>query len=134
MAIPIAARLIDEPLTLGTLQFRDFNQVFTATPPMGVKPFTGPLAILTDEGTASTAEILAAGLQEARRAMVVGDTTLGAVLAVGGRGAARRRGHAVRGGRLQDAQGGAAGGARRAARSARGRDARRPAGRARPGA
>ena len=38
------------------------------------------VAILTDEGSASAAEILAAGLQEAKRAIVVGDTTLGAVL------------------------------------------------------
>jgi carboxyl-terminal processing protease len=80
VAIPIAARLTDRPLTLGTLQFRDFNQVFTATPPMGVKPFTGALVIVTDEGTASTAEIFTAGLKEAGRALVVGDTSLGAVL------------------------------------------------------
>jgi carboxyl-terminal processing protease len=38
------------------------------------------VVVLTDEGTASTSEILAAGLQEAGRALVVGDTTLGAVL------------------------------------------------------
>jgi C-terminal processing protease CtpA/Prc len=30
-----------------------------------VKPFTGRVVVLTDEGTASTSEILAAGLQEA---------------------------------------------------------------------
>ena len=80
MAIPIAARLVDKPLTLGTLQFREFAQTFTASPSLGVKPFTGPVVILTDEGTASTAEIFAAGLQEAGRALVVGDTSLGAVL------------------------------------------------------
>ena len=80
VAIPIAARLTDRPLTLGTLQFREFNQVFTASPPLGVKPFTGTVVIVTDEGTASTAEILAAGLKEAGRALVVGDTSLGAVL------------------------------------------------------
>jgi carboxyl-terminal processing protease len=80
VAIPVAARLTDRPLTLGTLQFRDFANTFTAAPSLGVKPFTGKLVILTDEGTASTAEILAAGLQESRRALVVGDTTLGAVL------------------------------------------------------
>ncbi len=80
VAIPIAARLVDKPLTLGTLQFRDFAQTFIASPSLGVKPFTGPLVILTDEGTASTAEIFAAGLQEAGRAQVVGDTSLGAVL------------------------------------------------------
>ena len=80
MAIPIASLFVTEPLTLGTLQFRDFGQTFTARPEMGAMPFTGPLAILTDEGSASAAEILAAGLQEARRAIVVGDTSLGAVL------------------------------------------------------
>jgi len=36
--------------------------------------------ILTDEGSASTSEILAAGLQEAKRATVVGDNTVGAAL------------------------------------------------------
>jgi carboxyl-terminal processing protease len=80
VAIPIAARLVDKPVTLGTLQFREFAQTFTASPSLGVKPFVGRLVILTDEGTASTAEMFAAGLQEAGRAQVVGDTSLGAVL------------------------------------------------------
>ena len=80
VAIPIAARLVEKPLTLGTLQFRDFNQTFTAGPSLGVKPFLGRVVVVTDEGTASTAEIFAAGLQEAGRAIVVGDTSLGAVL------------------------------------------------------
>jgi carboxyl-terminal processing protease len=80
MAIPIASLFVTEPMTLGTMQFRDFGQTFTARPEMGAVPFTGPLAILTDEGSASAAEILAAGLQESRRAIVVGDTSLGAVL------------------------------------------------------
>ncbi|HEV3031402.1 MAG TPA: S41 family peptidase [Polyangia bacterium] len=80
MAIPIAARLVDAPLTLGSIQFRDFGQTLVARPEAGVTPFLGPVAILTDEGTASASEILAAGLQEAKRAFVVGDSTLGAVL------------------------------------------------------
>ncbi len=80
MAIPIAARLVTEPLTLGTVQFRDFSQTLVARPELGVTPFLGPVAVLTDEGTASASEILAAGLQEAKRAVVVGDSTLGAVL------------------------------------------------------
>jgi len=80
MAIPIASLFVTGPVTLGTMQFRDFSQTFTAKPEMGAVPFTGPLAILTDEGSASAAEILAAGLQESKRAIVVGDTTLGAVL------------------------------------------------------
>jgi carboxyl-terminal processing protease len=68
MAIPIASLFVSGPMTLGTLHFRDFSQTFTAKPEMGAVPFTGPLAILTDEGSASAAEILAAGLQEAKRA------------------------------------------------------------------
>ena len=35
---------------------------------------------MTDEGTASTSEIFAAGMQEAKRAQVVGDTSVGEAL------------------------------------------------------
>lgn len=80
MAIPVAARLVDKPLTLGSMTFRDFSNTLTAAPSLGVKPFLGAVVIVTDEGTASTSEMLAAGLQEAKRAVVVGDSTLGAVL------------------------------------------------------
>lgn len=80
VAIPIAARLVARPLTLGTLRFRDFDQTFTAAPSLGTEPFLGRVVLITDEGSASTAEMFAAGLQEAGRATVVGDTTLGAVL------------------------------------------------------
>ncbi len=80
MALPIAAQLVDQPLTLGAIQYRDFANTLTATPSLGVLPFLGRVVILTDEGTASTSEILAAGLQEAKRAVIVGETTLGAVL------------------------------------------------------
>jgi carboxyl-terminal processing protease len=80
MAIPVGALFVTEPVTLGTLKFRTFGQTLTSRPEMGAVPFTGPLAILTDEGTASAAEMLAAGLQEAKRAVVVGDASLGAVL------------------------------------------------------
>jgi sarcosine oxidase subunit alpha len=80
MSIPVASLFVNAPVTLGTLKFRDFGQTLTAKPELGEKPFLGPLAILTDEGTASTSEMLAAGLQEAKRAVVVGDASLGAVL------------------------------------------------------
>jgi sarcosine oxidase subunit alpha len=80
MAIPVGSLFVTEPVTLGTLKFRTFAQTLVAKPEMGAIPFTGPLAIVTDEGTASTSEMLAAGLQEAKRAVVVGDTSLGAVL------------------------------------------------------
>jgi carboxyl-terminal processing protease len=80
MAIPVAARLVTKPLVLGSIQFREYANVLTASPSLDVKPFTGRVVVLTDEGTASTSEILAAGLQEAGRAVVVGDSTLGAAL------------------------------------------------------
>jgi len=80
MAIPVAARLVAGEIDLGTIQFRDFANRLVATPSLGSKPFLGPVVILTDEGSASTSEILAAGLQEAGRATVVGDGTVGAAL------------------------------------------------------
>lgn len=80
MAIPVAARLVSKETDLGTIQFRDFANHLIAGPSLDAKPFTGRVVLLTDEGTASTSEILAAGLQEAKRALVVGDTSLGAVL------------------------------------------------------
>jgi carboxyl-terminal processing protease len=80
MAIPVAAHLVTQETSLGTIQFRDFGNNLIAEPSLGVKPFTGKVVILTDEGSASTSEILAAGLQEAKRAIVVGDVTVGAAL------------------------------------------------------
>ena len=80
MSIPVAAEFVAAPTTLGTIHFRTFTQTFTAQPSLGRTPFTGPLVILTDEGSASTSEILAGGLQEAGRARIIGDATLGAVL------------------------------------------------------
>lgn len=89
MAIPVASELVTAPTTLGTMVMRDgthtdavttFAQTFVAQPALGRTPYAGPLVVLTDEGTASAAEILAAGLQESGRATVIGDTSLGAVL------------------------------------------------------
>ena len=89
MAIPVAAELVTTPTSLGSMLMRDntrtdtvatFSQTFAVQPAPGRKPYAGPLLILTDEGTASASEILAAGLQEAGRARVVGDASLGAVL------------------------------------------------------
>jgi carboxyl-terminal processing protease len=80
MAIPVAARLVVREMSLGTIQFRDFSNSLTVAPSLDCKPFAGKVIILTDEGSASTSEILAAGLQEAKRALVVGDNTVGAAL------------------------------------------------------
>jgi carboxyl-terminal processing protease len=89
MAIPVASEFVTTPTSLGSMLMRDntrtdtvatFSQTFVAQPALGRTPYTGPLIVLTDEGTASASEILAAGLQEAGRARVVGDASLGAVL------------------------------------------------------
>jgi carboxyl-terminal processing protease len=44
------------------------------------RPYTGPVVILIDGGSGSTTEIFAAGLQELRRAVIVGERSAGAVL------------------------------------------------------
>jgi len=80
MAIPLAARLVSHEISLGTIQFRDFANDLVVAPSLDSKPFAGKVIILADEGSASTSEILAAGLQEAKRAIVVGDNTVGAAL------------------------------------------------------
>lgn len=70
MSVPIARLLLSEPGSLGRLQFRDFTQDFNVE--AGSNPFRGPVAILVDEGTASTSEIFAAGLRDLGRVTVVG--------------------------------------------------------------
>ena len=79
MALPICRHLVDHETPLGTMRWRKGEMQLTVENPVP-HPFKGPLAILTDEGTASTSEILAAGLQECGRAIVVGSNTLGAAL------------------------------------------------------
>jgi carboxyl-terminal processing protease len=80
MAIPLVRQLVKERTPLGTLQHRDHQTVLVAEPSLDITPYLGPVVVLTDEGTASTSEIFAAGLQEAGRALVVGQVTLGQAL------------------------------------------------------
>lgn len=70
MAVPIARQLLETPGSLGTLKFRDFEQEFNVAG--NPSAFTGPIAILIDEGTASTSEIFAAGMRDLGRATIVG--------------------------------------------------------------
>ncbi|MBK6922463.1 MAG: hypothetical protein IPH07_34050 [Deltaproteobacteria bacterium] len=70
MSVPVARMLLQSPGSLGKLQFRDFAQEFNVEGnPLA---FAGPIALLVDEGTASTSEIFAAGLRDLDRVKVFG--------------------------------------------------------------
>jgi carboxyl-terminal processing protease len=70
MSIPIARMLVREGVSLGRLQMREFNQEFKVE--ANPDAFAGPIAILVDEGTASTSEIFALGLRDVGRVTIVG--------------------------------------------------------------
>lgn len=70
MAIPIARMLVSDGASLGRLRMREFNQEFKILP--NPEAFAGPIAILVDEGTASTSEIFALGMRDIGRVTIVG--------------------------------------------------------------
>jgi carboxyl-terminal processing protease len=79
MSFAIGGWLVDkEGLKLGTLITRDGSLNFTLQPRR--RPFTGPVAVLVDELSMSTAEILAGGLRDLKRAKIFGTKTPGAAL------------------------------------------------------
>jgi carboxyl-terminal processing protease len=63
---------------LGVMKMRD-NEVKFVIAPRG-RPYPGPLAVLIDELSASTTEILAGGLRDVGRARLFGTRTAGAAL------------------------------------------------------
>lgn len=65
-------------LKLGTMKTRESSINFVLNPQ--AEPFEGPLAVLVDERSMSTSEILAGGLQDLKRARVFGTRTAGAAL------------------------------------------------------
>jgi len=78
MAPGIYGRLSTTEVSLGTMHRRYGTEEFTAYPQRGA--FLGPVAVLVDSASASTSEILTAGLQESGRARVFGELTAGAAL------------------------------------------------------
>lgn len=68
----------DKGHILGTMYTRRGPMKFAVNP--RPNSFTGPVAILVDELSASTSEIMAGGLQDLGRARVFGQTTAGAAL------------------------------------------------------
>jgi hypothetical protein len=79
MATGIAGFFIDkEGQMLGEMKTRDSTLKFVIFP--RAETYGGPLAILVDGGSASTTEILAAGLRDLHRARIFGVRTAGAAL------------------------------------------------------
>lgn len=78
MANGLAGFLTEEEFSLGQMRMREGVTTFVVTPQ--ARAFTGPIAILIDHGSASTSEVLAAGLREAGRARIFGEASLGAAL------------------------------------------------------
>ena len=77
----IAGSFYAQRTNLGTMRMRRGNINFLAYPqPTVYKIYTRPLVILTDEGSASTSEIMAGGMQENGRAVVIGSETAGEAL------------------------------------------------------
>ncbi len=72
--------------TLGILRTRDTELRYVSIPQHAsgdgrrVEPYAGALAVLVDRHSASTSEMFAAGLQDAGRARIFGDTTAGQAL------------------------------------------------------
>ncbi|MAW77801.1 MAG: hypothetical protein CMJ95_10525 [Planctomycetes bacterium] len=79
MACGIAGWLVEEDgLELGVMHSRDSDLKFAVNPRLD--PWKNPVAVLVDEGSASTTEILAQGLQDLEVARIFGRTTAGAAL------------------------------------------------------
>lgn len=86
MAAGVAGHFIDRADTLAREQRRGQQLLYVVNPRRvdtqnrPVRPFAGPVAVLTDALTASTSEFFAGGLQGLGRARVFGETSAGAAL------------------------------------------------------
>jgi carboxyl-terminal processing protease len=78
MASGITGLLMDREVNLGRMKMRQGVMMFPAYPQEGA--FLGPVAVLIDGRSASTSEILAAGLRDLGRARVFGERSAGAAL------------------------------------------------------
>lgn len=79
MAMGMAGWLVsDESQFLGTMKTRQTELKFVVNP--RVKTFAGPVVVLVDGLSGSTAEIFAGGLKDLGRATIVGSRTAGAAL------------------------------------------------------
>ncbi|HKY04436.1 MAG TPA: S41 family peptidase, partial [Blastocatellia bacterium] len=78
MSSGIAGVLETRQASLGTMRMRTGHINFAVFPQKD--PYTGPVAVLIDQGSASTSEVFSSGLQELGRAVIVGERSMGAAL------------------------------------------------------
>ncbi len=79
MVVPLARQLLAEDVNLGIMRMREGQQEFNVS--AGKDPFAGSVAVLVDEGSASTSEIFAQSMQDIGRIQVFGASrTPGAAL------------------------------------------------------
>ncbi len=78
MSSGIAGVLETRQGSLGTMRMRTGHINFAVFPQKD--PYTGPVAVLIDQGSASTSEVFSSGLQELGRAVIVGERSMGAAL------------------------------------------------------
>ncbi len=78
MAPGLAGWLVDRETSLGSVRLRRGGMGYPVYPQEGA--FLGPVALLIDGGSASTSEILAAGLKDLGRARLFGERSAGAAL------------------------------------------------------
>ncbi|HEU4418204.1 MAG TPA: S41 family peptidase [Planctomycetota bacterium] len=80
LAAGIARHFLQGEQALGSMHLRDQTEPLRFLVNPVDAPYRGPVIVLVNGGTGSTAEILAAGLQKLGRVRVVGETSMGAAL------------------------------------------------------
>jgi C-terminal processing protease CtpA/Prc len=75
----LLGQFFDHDVRIGTMVTRGRKEVFIAKPVHGDDPYRGFLVVLIDSWSASAAEIFARVMQLERRAVIVGDRSMGAV-------------------------------------------------------
>jgi carboxyl-terminal processing protease len=78
MAPAVAGQLETKQVSLGTMRMRAGHTNFVAFPQPNA--YKGPVVILIDGLSASTSEVFASGMQDTGRALIVGETSVGAAL------------------------------------------------------
>lgn len=78
MASALAGWFVERPEAMGTVQFRGYAIKLLAFP--RTERFAGPLAVLIDKKSMSTAEFFAAGMKDLKRARIFGERSPGMAL------------------------------------------------------